>query len=79
MWALWGVAAAALARLLPFGKDQSWLTEGLAALGTALLLGIIATILDFGGWNELDWRAGIFAGIGAFAAIGVLRVWRAAR
>jgi hypothetical protein len=79
MWALSGVAVGALARLLPFGRDQSWLTEGLIALGTALLLGVIATILDFGGWNELDWRAGIFAGLGAFAAIGVLRLWRVAR
>lgn len=79
MWGLSGVAAAALARLLPFGRDQSWLPEGLIALGTALLLGVIATVLDFGGWNELDWRTGIFAGIGAFAAIAVLRVWRVAR
>ena len=79
MWALCGVAAAALARLVPVGKDQRFLTEGFVALGTALLLGVIATILDFGGWNELDWRAGIFAGTGAFAAIGLLRLWRVAR
>lgn len=73
MWALSGVAATAVARLVPFGKDQRWLTEGFIALGTALLLGVLATVLDFGGWNELDWRAGIFAGVGAFAAIGIRR------
>jgi hypothetical protein len=79
MWALSGLAAAALGRLISVGKDQRWPTEVLIAIGTALILGVVATMLDFGGWNELDWRAGIFAGFGALAAIGLLRLWRVMR
>ena len=45
-----------------------------AAIVTALLLGILATALDFGGWNEADWRAGAFCAFGAFAAAGAVRL-----
>ena len=76
LWVLSGVAAAALSRALPFGRDRKWLVESAAALAAAFLLGVVATMLDFGGWNEVDWRAGLFAGAGAFAVIGILRIWR---
>ena len=79
MWVLSGAAAAALARLISVGKDQRWLLELALSLATALILGVVATMLDFGGWNELDWRAGIFAGTGALATIALFRLWRVAR
>ncbi len=41
---------------------------------TALILGVVATFFDFGGWNQLDWRAGLFTGLGALAAIGIRRI-----
>ena len=53
--------------------------ELLAAIVTALLLGTLATALDFGGWNEPDWRAAAFCALGTFAAIGVVRLIRSGR
>jgi len=73
MWAFSGFVAAAVSRLLPFGRDERWMAEAAIALVTALLLGLVATFLDFGGWNELDWRAGLFTGLGALGAIGIRR------
>jgi len=75
--ALWFVSAAVallLARILPPWRRRAWLGELSAAIVAALLLGVVATALDFGGWNELDWRAGLFTFFGAFTAIAVLRL-----
>jgi uncharacterized membrane protein YeaQ/YmgE (transglycosylase-associated protein family) len=55
---------------------RTWLAELIAAVVTALLCGLIASYLDFGGWQELDWRAGLFAFFGAMAAVGALRTLR---
>jgi hypothetical protein len=38
-----------------------------------LIAGAVATALDFGGWNEPDWRAGVFAFASALAVIGWMR------
>lgn len=73
LWIASGVLAFALARLLPFGRTPRWFAELAAATLVALLFGFLATALDFGGWNELEWRAGVFAFLGAFAAAGVVR------
>lgn len=73
LWAFSGFVAAAVSRLLPIGRDERWIAEAALALVTALLLGLVATFYDFGGWNELDWRAGLFTGLGALAAIGIRR------
>ena len=75
--ALWLVSAAAafvVARILPLRRGRAWLGELSAAIVAALLLGIVATALDFGGWNELDWRAGLFTFFGALTAIAILRL-----
>ena len=74
--ALWfGSAAVAflLARILPLRRRRAWLGELSAAIVAALLLGIVATALDFGGWNELDWRAGLFTFFGALTGIAIVR------
>jgi hypothetical protein len=44
------------------------------AIVAAMLLGVLATALDFGGWRELDWRAGLFAFFGSLAATGFFRL-----
>lgn len=78
LWLGSGLAAWIVARIVPLGgRDRLWV-ELAAALVTALVLGVVATALDFGGWNEPDWRAGVFAALGAFAAIGGIRTWRTA-
>ena len=76
LWLASGAAAFAIARIVPLGRPPGWLAELLLSVLTALLLGVVATALDFGGWQEADWRAGVFAAVGAFAAIGL---WRALR
>ncbi len=68
LWLISGVAAFGCARIVPFLRPPRWLAELIASLLTAALLGLVSTALDFGGWNEPDWRAGLFAFFGAFAA-----------
>ena len=73
---LWSVAATAaffIARMLPPLRGRARLRELFTALITALTLGTVATALDFGGWNEPDWRAGLFTFFGALTAIALLR------
>ncbi|MEA2239937.1 MAG: hypothetical protein QOC81_4661 [Thermoanaerobaculia bacterium] len=75
--ALWtGCAAVSFlsARAVPFGRPHRWIWELIAALASALVLGLAATALDFGGWNEPDWRAGVFVLFGSAAVIGVMRI-----
>lgn len=75
--ALWlgaGLTAWITARIIPAGRSRRWSGELLAALVVATAFGITATALDFGGWEEPDWRAGLFAFLGAFAAAGVYRL-----
>lgn len=76
LWLLAGGLAAATARLVRRGRDRYWLAELAAAVVTAVLLGVVATALDFGGWNEPDWRAGLFSLVGGFAAAGLVRLVR---
>jgi len=74
--ALWVAAAAAaslLARIVPRGRRGAWHGEAAVAIAAALVLGVVATALDFGGWSEPDWRAGLFTLFGALAAIGTFR------
>lgn len=76
LWLSCGAVAFTLARIVPQGRRKAWFGELLAAVLIAFACGAIATALDFGGWNELDWRAGVFAFFGAFAAAGLVRVAR---
>ena len=76
MWLGSGVAAWILARIIPLRRGRGGWSELAAAVVVALLLGVLATALDFGGWNEADWRAGVLACLGAFAAAGVARAVR---
>ena len=76
LWATSGCAAFLLARIVPLARRQRWAWELVPAIVTALLAGLVATALDFGGWGEPDWRAGVFALFAAFAAIGVTRAVR---
>lgn len=71
-----GLAAGILARIVPLGTRKRLWLELAAAVLAAFLLGTLATALDFGGWNELEWRAGVFAFLGALAAVGIIRAVR---
>jgi hypothetical protein len=77
--ALWLVCALAVFftnRNIRFGRSAGWIGELFAIVISSLLLGAIATSLDFGGWDELDWRAGLFVAFGSFAIAGAIRVGR---
>ncbi len=76
LWVACGLAAGFLARIVPLGSRKALWIELAAAALTAFLLGTLATALDFGGWNELDWRAALFALSGALAAVGITRAVR---
>jgi hypothetical protein len=73
LWLGAGAASFGLARIIRPGRSPRFAAELFAALGAAFLFGAIATALDFGGWKEPDWRAGVFAFLGALAAAGVVR------
>jgi len=77
--ALWlGCATAVffIARTVRYARPQRWIGELITALLSAMTIGLIATALDFGGWNEPDWRAGLFVVFGAAAIIGAVRLIR---
>jgi hypothetical protein len=76
LWLACGLVAFLTARLVPFARRANWSGELIAAILASFLFGIAATALDFGGWNELDWRAGVFAFAGACTAAGAVRLVR---
>lgn len=78
MWTAAGLAAFLISRLLKVGRPRRWLVEGVLAIVAAIAAGLVATALDFGGWRESDWRAGTFAFLVGFGAIGVGRAGRLA-
>jgi fluoride ion exporter CrcB/FEX len=74
LWLVSAIIAFFLARMLPWLRPRRWIGEFLVTVVAALLLGVLATALDFGGWRELDWRAGLFAGLGTLAVLGAFRL-----
>lgn len=73
LWAVASVAAFLLARMAPW-RRRGFAGELSVSILAGLILGIVATALDFGGWNEPDWRPGSFVFAGALAAIGAFRL-----
>ena len=76
LWLAGGIAAWAVARIVPALRGAQRLSELAIALVTAAAAGLGATALDFGGWNEPDWRAGVFAFACALAIVAWVRVIR---
>jgi hypothetical protein len=72
-WVVLGIAAFLVARIIPLSGQTHWKTELVTATVAALAAGVAATILDFGGWRDLDWRSAAFAFCVAVAATGVVR------
>lgn len=74
LWVVSAAAAFVLAKMLPWKRQRRWFGELFVAVLVGFAFGVLATALDFGGWNEPDWRAALFAGLGAFAAVGIVRL-----
>ena len=79
LWTACALVLFAAARFVAAGRPVRWIGELIAALTSAMLFGLLATFLDFGGWNELDWRAGAFVFFGAATFIAISRVVRLMR
>jgi hypothetical protein len=69
-----GGAAWISARFVPSGRSPA--AEAIAALVVANAAGAAATALDFGGWNEPDWRAALFVFFSVAAALAIVRLIR---
>ena len=74
LWLVSSVVSFFLARMLPWFRRSVWIGELSVSIIAGLLLGVAATALDFGGWNEPDWRAGLFVFAGALTAIALFRL-----
>jgi hypothetical protein len=78
LWIVSSVAAFLLARMAPWRRRPAWAGEFSVSIVAGLLVGAMATALDFGGWSEPDWRTGLFVFLGAFTAAGMIRLTIAA-
>lgn len=78
LWVASSVAAFLFARLAPWRRGSGFVGELLVSVLAGILLGVTATALDFGGWNEPDWRAALFVLFGALAVAGAFRLTIAA-
>ena len=79
LWATSALSVFVVARIVPAGRRSNYLTELAVAIGAALVFGIAATALDFGGWRDTDWRAVTFVLLGTTAATGGQRALLLAR
>jgi len=71
-WFASAAVALAIARMLAV-KPLSLAREVLLTSVAACCYGLVATALDFGGWNEPDWRAALFAFLGAATCLPLAR------
>jgi hypothetical protein len=72
LWCAAGTAAFAIGRTLPYRSSAT--REALIALACSVIAGVAATAFDFGGWNELEMRAGLLAFFAALTSIAVVRL-----
>jgi hypothetical protein len=72
-WFASAAVALAIARTAPLSRPLSLPMEVLLTSVAACCYGLVATALDFGGWNEPDWRAAIFAFLGAATCLPLVR------
>lgn len=73
LWMAAGGAAWIIARFIPPGRLPA--AEAIWAFIFASVAGVAATALDFGGWNEPDWRAGLFVFLCVIGALGIVRIF----
>ncbi len=78
MWLLCGLAVFAASRAVAAARPERFASELLLVVLASFLAGLGASALDFGGWGEVDWRAGAFVILCSFAAIGCSRAIRLA-
>lgn len=78
LWVVAGLITFILTRFIDTAR-RPWLTELSIALATALVAGLAATAMDFGGWAVADGRSFAFAGLSSLLGVGVLRLAKSRR
>jgi len=76
VWLISGLLACLLCRLIPAARPPGRLVEYVVSCSVATVAGLVATALDFAGWNDPDWRAALFCFLAALAAIAISRIAR---
>jgi len=76
LWLLCGLAVFVATRAIAAGRTPNFAGELFVAVAISFIAGLTASALDFGGWGEVDWRAGVFVICATFAATGALRLVR---
>lgn len=72
-WIGAGVLAWIVGRLIRPGRLGA-LLEAAVSIVTALLGGLGATALDFGGWRVVDWRGALFALLCGLTSVALARL-----
>lgn len=72
-WLLGGAAALLACRFVPLGRTAGRLPEALCGLAFALAGGLVATRLDFGGWNVAEPRAALFCAVTTICGVAIYR------
>jgi len=75
LWVVAALCSLTLARIVPQRRGRLPV-EAAFAVSAGVILGTLATLLDFGGWDELDGRAFAFVFFGTSAILGTMRVIR---
>jgi uncharacterized membrane protein YeaQ/YmgE (transglycosylase-associated protein family) len=68
-WVACGLLLAVVLRLLPPWRGSSWLPTLVTGLIGALVGGVLATLLGFGGLAAFDWRSLATAALAALLAL----------
>jgi hypothetical protein len=76
LWIVSGAAAFFASRAIAAGRRKQYASEIVLVPVVSFAAGLVATALDFGGWRELDWRAGLFAFCCTMTAIAAFRALR---
>ncbi|MGK2855596.1 MAG: hypothetical protein ACSLFQ_00175 [Thermoanaerobaculia bacterium] len=77
LWLLGSVVALLACRFIPLGRTAGRVPEVVCGLAFALGGGLVATRLDFGGWNEPDPRAALFCALTTLSGVALARAARA--
>jgi hypothetical protein len=77
-WIIAAVVAWIIARLIPLSRRHGW-PELLTAVSSAILAGLAAGWLAFGGWAVIEPRAILFVFLVSFASVAFYRLLRRRR
>jgi uncharacterized membrane protein YeaQ/YmgE (transglycosylase-associated protein family) len=72
-WLLGAVVALISCRFIPLGRPAGRLPEAIAGVVFALGGGLVATRLDFGGWNAFELRAALFCAMTTLCGVAIFR------